>query len=424
MVVLPLNKGRIFLRNRAFMGTEFAVFAQWMVVCLLVVVHTLYFLEPTNARIPFGEVLVMDLLFLVRITIIATKYGYTSTLEHEEMNEVVEHPLLKSDRQVITGWSAPSLELEQTQILLASVRQQIDLTVTFFETMQNHDDHFLSEGKQLQQQQQQNQQPAQNQQLPVAQVPPGPPAAAKNGISAQLQDQYAGFLTNKIMETTVNHDVKIVPNHDTKPASKTVRMANDGKTTSGDSQHPAVPKVSRTATTTSPATDGNNESTLISAWSLAQSLLHSSHQIQYNGRVAFFFALFVSLTPMLIRVAQGWPYSAGTSPQSHVIQWSLFLTMCFLMLTNNAFLLIAIMDTQRREFLQRRMNAILMDGFVIRPNQDPKADHGSEEVERFNMCNPRNLIAWWYLRLVLQNYGMSYYKRINAYCGWVALSRL
>lgn len=37
------------------------------------------------------------------------------------------------------------------------------------------------------------------------------------------------------------------------------------------------------------------------------------------------------------------------------------------------------------------------------------------------MNKPGNVSAWWYLRLVLQDYGLQYYKRINLYISWFLL---
>jgi hypothetical protein len=72
------------------------------------------------------------------------------------------------------------------------------------------------------------------------------------------------------------------------------------------------------------------------------------------------------------------------------------------------------MDVRRREFIQHRLNAFLIDGHILKNTK-----RGIGEIVRVDMDVPNNILTWWYTKLVLQDYGLHYYKRINVYSGQV-----
>ncbi|KAI8847761.1 hypothetical protein BC829DRAFT_395484 [Chytridium lagenaria] len=72
---------------------------------------------------------------------------------------------------------------------------------------------------------------------------------------------------------------------------------------------------------------------------------------------------------------------------------------------------------QAPRYFQRRLAAIIEDGFVhvslSKDTEDPQY-----VIHRIPMDRPQNVIAWWYLRACLQDWGLTYFRRISLYAGF------
>ena len=482
MLAAFTEQGRIYLRNRDFLGPSQYTFIQTMLYCSLILLHIIFIVDKPPYQ-SLVELLTVDVLFLIRMLIIATKYGYIAPIEHREMENTVEPRQPRLDRQVITGWATPSANVIQVQTLLASVRQQVDLSIARFFCIQDPDD--------------------------VSVQPPTASAASEqvqteptiqhNPVAAQLQVKYASYFDDDVAQRVPDNDVRVstsrrpsismqgsglLPSNSNAKSQEIAAADLTNEITSAKEEkeiaQEAADKVQLSlqdekltkfmallskpvkTVTISPDTPAAKlkdhtsaqpqEASLehISAWDLAISFIDASNQIQYNGYFVTAVAVIHGIAPMIIRAAQGRPWAGGDSASAHIYNLASIWINIFLMLTNAAFLLIGLMDMQRRFFLQRRLNTFLYDGYVLKPtilsdvpatrrsketmrsekksiagttitkadmlpNDDALPD--DDEIIRLNMLHPTNLMNWFYLRLVLQDYGIQYYKRINAYCG-------
>ncbi|KAI3637818.1 hypothetical protein MIR68_004467 [Amoeboaphelidium protococcarum] len=133
-------KGRLYLANRSLLSHKDPGFwIQWISMASLIYIHVLYFaFRPKDFYLV--ELMLCNVLWLIRFAVISTKYAYVSSVEYKEMSLNVETAMQKSERQVITGWRSPSSHLIETQILLASVRQRVDLTQSSFLILQEEED--------------------------------------------------------------------------------------------------------------------------------------------------------------------------------------------------------------------------------------------------------------------------------------------
>lgn len=61
---------------------------------------------------------------------------------------------------------------------------------------------------------------------------------------------------------------------------------------------------------------------------------------------------------------------------------------------------------------------VVEDGLGKNDNQK---SNGFEPIIRIPMDRHQNILTWWYLRVVLQDYGLAYQKRIALFCGYFVL---
>lgn len=79
----------------------------------LIYIHVLYFaIRPKDFYLV--ELMLCNVLWVIRFAVISTKYAYVSSVEYKEMSLNVETAMQKSERQVITGWRSPSSHLIET----------------------------------------------------------------------------------------------------------------------------------------------------------------------------------------------------------------------------------------------------------------------------------------------------------------------
>ena len=364
LIYMWTHKGRLYLCNRSFLlgHNRVAVGVQWASFALFAYVHFVYFwIRPVHFHV--SELIMFDVLYVIRFMVVSTKYAYVSPLEHREGVLSLESLGQMRDRQVITGWSLPTPMSIQTQILLASVRQKVDL------------DRCLLYGYEKSHQQQQHV----NKHVP-----------RMNQVALQLQERYDGLLD-----------------------SKEAKVDKDSKPEIRQSAQLGANELENKAETNNRTDDERDEVYKVNAFDLAYSLIQASQEIKVDFTAVNVVTLLHCLTPSIVRLIEGKPWAWDNNWYCYIAVVAHFYVNFFLMSSNFAFVVIAGMDIHRREFLQKRLNGILSDGYIIKPETFGKTD----ERVRLNMTHPNNVLAWWYMKLVLQDYGLQFFKRINAYTG-------
>ncbi|KNE55068.1 hypothetical protein AMAG_01004 [Allomyces macrogynus ATCC 38327] len=144
LLTLFTRAGRIRARNRAFFDWSLHCFMQWTFFAAFLVPMVLYSSGlAANWNIQMEEHINFCLIWLFRNAVVATKHAYTSPIEQAQMDEELESHDQRIDRQVLTAWHNPPSSVVELQILLASVRQSIDLTSGhFLLAPDDDDDHY------------------------------------------------------------------------------------------------------------------------------------------------------------------------------------------------------------------------------------------------------------------------------------------
>ncbi|KAI3650615.1 hypothetical protein MP228_004096 [Amoeboaphelidium protococcarum] len=296
-------KGRLYLANRSLLSHKDPGFwIQWISMASLIYIHVLYVaFRPKDFYL--AELMLCNVLWLIRFAVISTKYAYVSSVEYKEMSLNVETAMQKSERQIR---DKPKLVVEKSALLDA-----------------------------------QDQQEAQDSKLPQQ----------------------------------------------------------------------------------------GQQSKKISAYDLAKNLISASNNIKSNGYLILTLTLIHCLLPMVGRAVQGQIWCWDYTPEAYVGLSLYVLINLFMVSANINFILIAVLDMHRRLYLAESLNLILQDGYVQIPwpkqnDENPVKQQNNDKDQlqlenylRLDMNRPENILAWWYLRLVLQDYGMQYYKRINVYSG-------
>lgn len=334
------------------------------------------------------ELASLDIVFLIRVCVIATKYAFTSPVEYQQMFTNFEHPNVRLGRQVISGWAQPNDKVKDTQLLLASVRQKVDLTLAWFEC--------ISKSKCQEESSQRVQCAGETMEKPNIQ---------HNPLAAELREQYEN---HKITSGSCSLKQEASIKEESPKVEKHQKMIQSTAEMDKDELHTGQERVL--------------------AWSLAKSFIQQSETISFNGKLAVLFSLIHALMIIVVRLITGHSWSGGDTVLAGFATVMYVLCNFFLMFTNSLFLEIAIMDIRRREFLNRRLNGLLLDGFAMEPSAETSPDVDikkssyvqapkKQKLVRFDMTKPENLLSWWYMRLVVLDYGRQYYRRINIYCG-------
>ncbi|KAJ3208321.1 hypothetical protein HDU67_006806 [Dinochytrium kinnereticum] len=187
---------------------------------------------------------------------------------------------------------------------------------------------------------------------------------------------------------------------------------------------------------------------LITVWEVADGIIDESMGLEISVMWMSLPGLMHILVPFIAFVID---IRAGTFPNvdwdfktiiiNVIVFFSSSIFSFIIMGAHFGFLLVGITDFKRREYFQRRLAAIVEDGFVRIAAQDVDVESsmpltsttgtsaskskkvGVEEdqqytVYRIPMDRPQNLVAWWYLRACLQDWGLTYFRRISLYAGF------
>ncbi|KAJ3371724.1 hypothetical protein GGF31_002703 [Allomyces arbusculus] len=504
LLTLFTRAGRIRAQNRAFFEWSFPCVMQWTFFAAFLVPMVLYGSGlAANWNIQMEEHINFCLIWLFRNAVVATKHAYTSPIEQAQMDEEIESREQVRNRQVLTAWHNPPSSVVELQILLASVRQSIDLTSGHFLLAPDDDDddshHPLARS-------------TQRAAMPVSARPPLPPSPGSPDAPApadpaapaliyDLRVRYGAYLDKTTCSTATIEAGSLAPgacplvsNAMGSPPSSPAPPDAPGPDDRHDASAPHLPPTSPTTTTVDgppvvpshsppagspspPAGASNKSPKRVSMWSVINDLVHESHGGPAVKPQAYLAAGFIyTMLPLLVRYCYNLPIMGGTD-------WAAILyTVCSMWITfmamssNYGFIVICIVDFHRREYLFRRLNAILWDGFVRQSEPtppsspspspapaptsptsaspttaiSPDAPHTvlSEKTAlvgdaappppasphnpcgakpgliRLDMSQSRNLLMWWYTRLILQDYGRAFLIRLSWYCGFFILYAL
>ncbi|KAJ3208319.1 hypothetical protein HDU67_006804 [Dinochytrium kinnereticum] len=141
VVLLTFNpKIRTICRNRHFIiGEKLPItIAQALIMaCLILVNSIIVFLD--DRTYTYFQLAIFNISTLLRYLVIALKYAYMSPLEYAE---TLTNSRLSAEagsrRQLIAGWNVPESSLRDVQLLLSSVRQQCCL-LSFYFNVGEHD---------------------------------------------------------------------------------------------------------------------------------------------------------------------------------------------------------------------------------------------------------------------------------------------
>ncbi|KAJ3361521.1 hypothetical protein GGF32_007279 [Allomyces javanicus] len=442
LLTLFTRAGRIRARNRAFIDWSFPCFMQWTFFAAFLVPMVLYSSGLASAwNIEMEEHINFCLIWLFRNAVVATKHAYTSPIEQAQMDEEIETHEQVRNRQVLTAWHNPPSSVVELQILLASVRQSIDLTSGHFLLAPDDDEdgnHHLARSRQCAAMPASPRPPSPSPGSPDA---PGPADPAAPALIYDLRVRYGAYLDKTTCSTAATEAGSLAPGACPLPL-------------------PGAPDESPKR---------------ISMWSVINDLVHESHGGPTIRPQVFVAAGFIyAMLPLLVRYCYNLPVMGGTDWAAILYtvcsMWITFMTMS----SNYGFIVICIVDFHRREYLFRRLNAILWDGFVrqsepappspsplpspaasptsaspttavapdaphsalhekaaligdaapLPPPPPPNPCGAKPGLIRLDMSQSRNLLMWWYTRLILQDYGRPFLIRLSWYCGYFILYAL
>ncbi|KNE56736.1 hypothetical protein AMAG_02516 [Allomyces macrogynus ATCC 38327] len=476
LLTLFTRAGRIRAKNRAFFDWSMPCFMQWTFFAAFLVPMVLYSSGLASSwNIKMEEHINFCLIWLFRNAVVATKHAYTSPIEQAQMDEELESLEQRKDRQVLTAWHNPPSSVVELQILLASVRQSIDLTSGHFLLAPDDDDdghHPLARSRQCAAMPASPHPP-----LPPSPGLPGTPAPADPAAPALIYDlrvRYGAYLDKTTCSTAASEAGSLAPGACPLVSSATGSsppspQPPDAADPNGGHIDAAAPHVPPTSPSPTPTADGPP---------VINDLVHESHGGPTIRPLVFVAAGFIyAMLPLLVRYCYNLPVMGGTDWAAILYtvcsMWITFMTMS----SNYGFIVICIVDFHRREYLFRRLNAILWDGFVRQsepaapsspsPPPTPVASPTSASpttavapdaphavlneknalvgdsapapppaspannpcgakpgLIRLDMSQSRNLLMWWYTRLILQDYGRPFLIRLSWYCGYFILYAL
>ncbi|KAJ3196408.1 hypothetical protein HK101_009024 [Irineochytrium annulatum] len=387
---------------------------------------------------------------------------YTSPLEYRELYAVAVPQIAIFRRQVITGWNKPARSLRETQLLLASVRQQCSLFNARFR-LPDSDPAGGVDGDAL---------------------PREHTIMTHDTIVAGLHEQFNDLMPESTPSHVVGSIVKL------RTAARTAPSSADSGTTQADATIsdvgrkllPGMPRESNAAEHAPQPTGGLQRNGALPSITEDTSLRHgldfgapppisvptsqplvmplpslqqraaattstkyvTAHEVGMTlldeaclkrspDELGLIVALIHAALPLLAAYVD-WaigkgpePFTTGTKMQIAVeilVHTLSIVPNGYIMQAFSAFLFCAITDFERREYLQRRLYAMLNDGSVRLLTKDNVGDDGpnlaeleSSPVVKLSMKNRQNLQSWWFLRVCIEDWGFHYHLRILFYTG-------
>ncbi|KAI8847756.1 hypothetical protein BC829DRAFT_232966 [Chytridium lagenaria] len=151
----------------------------------------------------------------------------------------------------------------------------------------------------------------------------------------------------------------------------------------------------------------------VALWDVATGILDESVSLSFSTNWMFLPGLLHTSIPLLSLFLNTTTLTQiDWTPQTITLTFILHLCAALIGMTVMAshfgFLVVGVSDFRRREYFQRRLSAVMSDGYVMVKG----------EVVKIPMDRAHNVAAWWYLRACLQDWGLSYFRRISAYTGF------
>lgn len=123
---------------------------------------------------------------------------------------------------------------------------------------------------------------------------------------------------------------------------------------------------------------------------------------------------------IITRAIEHKPVMGGTTWHDNVISAVFIFSVFIVSFTNFGYLFGGIGDFQRRRLLQKHLSMIITRGYeplVSRRSADGARYFQEHGPLIFDLSVPENMVAWWASRQVSQDFGLSFYRRINYYTG-------
>ncbi|KAI9189925.1 hypothetical protein H9P43_001358 [Blastocladiella emersonii ATCC 22665] len=376
LLTLFTHTGRLRARNRDFIGNTRSFYVQWVLFFMMTACCVIYVYD-TPEHIGLEQQAILVGLWVFRQLVVATKHAFTSPLEQKEMEERVEPLEAREARQIITGWINPSKNLVETQILLASTRQSADLTRGQF---------FAVPPDTLP--------PPSAAPHPVPLMPKAVSGASENSALQEIHNRYNPFL-DKIVDTALVSPLPASPiagpgagpgsppqpstptsefppalapapqQHVPTMASPPTVRGGSGLRGSGNllaSGHPQ-PQAQPPPPVPPPVPR-------VSAWAVVNGLVDESNELKASPILFLGSAFIYSIIPIVTRFTEHVSPFGGSRWTAVVYTVCYFCLSYFLVMSNLAFVIVCMVDFQRRHYLFMRLNAILIDGFVRKPTAD------------------------------------------------------
>ncbi|KAI8847762.1 hypothetical protein BC829DRAFT_395492 [Chytridium lagenaria] len=404
---------RVLCRNRHFIyggNIPLTAFQIGIMICLAVV-NVIAVVD--NRSFSWYQLAIFNISTLLRYIVIAIKYAYMSPIEYAEtFTNGNLSPEANERRHLLTGWNTPEESLRDMQLLLSSVRQQCCLLSAHFD-------------------------------IGELDAPSHPVNAEHRGVTAfatmqnDARERFGGYKTEEFVVPQVGSIV--VPKGDGIEVGKTsnglgkIVKTDDAMNTQkppifpGDAQQRLPPLFSAQTLPEDPSNfsndakveipveteHGKDQSRYVALWDVATGIVDESMSLSLNLNWMFLPGLFHTSIPLLsfflnTNILTRIDWSPHTITMTFFLHLFVALFGMSVMAKHFGFLMVGISDFRRREYFQRRLSAVMNDGYV----------RAGGEVVRIPMDRAQNIVAWWYLRACLQDWGLNYFRRISAYTGF------
>ncbi|CAM6087286.1 unnamed protein product [Calypogeia fissa] len=428
--------GMIGIINRQFWGSRLSA-VQWFLSACFFMLNCLtpLYVSP--------DLVIVDILWVLRNMILATKYGFINKGEMHEMKQRVLPMQVHMDRTLVLAWTNPiPLRVIKRELLLSAVRKdQIRCTSALHlvrgasnKTVQSIMDQLSSKSDKQEQ---------------FDYSSPSPSPGEGSGWGRFLDAEF-GF----------NQNFRPCPDCIRHGCTKSLfedRWIDLSICKISSEPGMLVPKdASFTATDESTHSSHRSDSTddkacvaldlpalLVAAYIIqrAGDLLKKKnflHQIFSSPWKVFWASAAVafvrSVVPFATRAITGKPSTFGGAKwYNAVISISSFCISYSAMSASVMFMLAGSADFRRRYFTARLLNTMLKDGWYGDEKLHPKKREKLKQLRLLqqksvyhlgltvDFTDPQSIAGWWAARVLVQDFGMVFYMRVKQYASYFAI---
>jgi len=144
------------------------------------------------------------------------------------------------------------------------------------------------------------------------------------------------------------------------------------------------------------------------------------HKVINIYAISVILAIIFASLALITRAIERVPVMGGITWHDYVVTTCMLVSLFIAIWTNFGYLFAGITDFSRRRLIQRHLSMIITRGYEPLVSQRAK-DGPQFFLERgpllFDLTVPENVAAWWASRQVLEDFGLTFYRRINGYTG-------